>query len=231
MSGYAERASGVPGVLAWTRGPAPAAELRILPDGCLDLMLAGDTLLVAGPDTTAQVAWVPAGVAFTALRFAPAVGPAALGVPANELRDQRVALADLWPAREVARLEAALGRAADPGAALAALAAQRLQLRPPDKAMRAAAAAARRGTPVGRIAAELGLSARQLHRRCETSFGYGLKMLARIGRFERALALARGGLPLARVAADAGYADQPHLARDVRALAGVPATALLAAAR
>ena len=77
---------------------------------------------------------------------------------------------------------------------------------------------------------ELELSARQLHRRCETSFGYGLKMLARIGRFERALALARSGLPLARVAADAGYADQPHLSRDVRALAGVPATTLLAEA-
>jgi AraC-like DNA-binding protein len=30
------------------------------------------------------------------------------------------------------------------------------------------------------------------------------------------------------VAADAGYADQPHLARDVKALAGVPITALLA---
>src|SRR5262249_11829085 len=128
---------------------------------------------------------------------------------------------------DVARLAAALRRAADPGAELAALAAKRLQLRPPDPAMRAAAAAARRGTPVGRIAAELGLSARHLHRRCEISFGYGLKMLARMGGFEGALARARSGLPLARVAADAGYADQPHLSRDVRALAGVPASTVL----
>jgi AraC-like DNA-binding protein len=39
---------------------------------------------------------------------------------------------------------------------------------------------------------------------------------------ERALHLARSGTPLATVAAVSGYADQPHLSREVRALAGVP---------
>ncbi len=43
-----------------------------------------------------------------------------------------------------------------------------------------------------------------------------------------ALELARTGEPLALVAARAGYADQAHLAREVRALAGVPVTTLLA---
>jgi AraC-like DNA-binding protein len=46
-------------------------------------------------------------------------------------------------------------------------------------------------------------------------------------RFDRALALARAGTPLAEVAATAGYADQPHLAREVRALSGVPLRTLL----
>ncbi|WP_461029927.1 helix-turn-helix domain-containing protein, partial [Streptomyces sparsus] len=68
---------------------------------------------------------------------------------------------------------------------------------------------------------------RQLHRRAVRAFGYGPKTLARVLRLERALTLARAGLPFARVAADAGYADQAHLAREVKALAGVPLTTLL----
>ncbi len=43
----------------------------------------------------------------------------------------------------------------------------------------------------------------------------------------RALELARTGMELGDVAATAGYADQPHLARDVKQLAGVPVTALV----
>ncbi len=38
---------------------------------------------------------------------------------------------------------------------------------------------------------------------------------------QRAVALVRAGVGLAEVAARAGYADQPHLSREVRALAGV----------
>jgi AraC-like DNA-binding protein len=44
---------------------------------------------------------------------------------------------------------------------------------------------------------------------------------------QRALALARTGTPLAEAAARAGYADQAHLTREVRELAGVPPTRLL----
>ncbi|MGW5695942.1 helix-turn-helix domain-containing protein, partial [Streptomyces asiaticus] len=68
---------------------------------------------------------------------------------------------------------------------------------------------------------------RQLHRRSLAAFGYGPKTLGRVLRLNRALDLARTGLPFAEVAATAGYADQAHLARDVRALAGVPLGRLL----
>ncbi len=44
---------------------------------------------------------------------------------------------------------------------------------------------------------------------------------------QRALALARSGVPLAETAARTGYADQAHLARDVRELAGRTVTTLL----
>ena len=85
----------------------------------------------------------------------------------------------------------------------------------------------RAGRRVDATAGEVGLSARQLHRRCLTSFGYGPKTLGRILRFDRAVALARTGAALACVAATVGYADEAHLCREVRDLAGVPLTELL----
>jgi AraC-like DNA-binding protein len=83
------------------------------------------------------------------------------------------------------------------------------------------------GGDVATIADAVGLSERQLHRRCLTAFGYGPKTVHKVLRFQRALRLARKGIPLAEVAATAGYSDQPHLARDVRSLAGVPMSGLL----
>jgi AraC-like DNA-binding protein len=79
---------------------------------------------------------------------------------------------------------------------------------------------------VAAIADTLDLSARQLHRRSLDAFGYGPKTLARVLRMHRALDLARTGVPLAETAFRSGYADQSHLAREVKAFAGVPVTAL-----
>ena len=79
---------------------------------------------------------------------------------------------------------------------------------------------ARRGEWVATIAPAIGLSTRQLQRRALDAFGYGPKLLTRILRLGDALALARRGVPLAAVAAHCGYADQAHLADDVRGLAG-----------
>ena len=68
----------------------------------------------------------------------------------------------------------------------------------------------------------MGISERQLHRRGLGLFGYGLKTLSRILRVNAALDLARAGLPFGVVAASSGYADQAHLSREVKALAGAP---------
>jgi AraC-like DNA-binding protein len=228
---YRERASRVAGAVAW-RSTAPAArpEQRVLPDGCMDLLWMDGELLVAGPDTTAYVTSLHPGVVYTGLRLPPGTGPAVAGVPARELRDLRVPLAELWPAADVRRLTervAAAGR--DPAAALEDIAVDRLRgADPPDPAVAVVVRRLRAGLPVARIARDTGLSERQLHRRCLTAFGYGPKTLGRILRLNRALELARTGTPFATVAATAGYADQAHLARDVKALAGVPLGALLA---
>jgi AraC-like DNA-binding protein len=84
-------------------------------------------------------------------------------------------------------------------------------------------------TPVPALAAAVGLGERQLRRRFDAAVGYGPKMLARVARFRRALALVRAGEPPAAAAYEAGYADQAHMTREMRALAGRTPAALRAA--
>ena len=85
----------------------------------------------------------------------------------------------------------------------------------------------RRGADVAGLADALGTTTRTLHRRCLPVFGYGPQHLGRILRLQRALARARAGTPWAEVAAAEGFADQPHLAREVRTLADTTPTELL----
>ncbi|MFC8359758.1 helix-turn-helix domain-containing protein [Streptomyces griseorubiginosus] len=219
---YTERASRLAGAVLWTGDGAG----RVLPDGCMDLLWNDGRLLVAGPDTRAYVT-EGAPSTWVGLRFHPGSAPAFLGVPAHELRDLRVELADLWPASEARRLGSRVAASADPATALEDIALERAA--PADPVLRALVASLDAGRPVGVTADELGLGPRQLHRRSLVAFGYGPKTLARILRLQRALALARAGVPYAETAARCGFADQAHLARDVRELTGVPLTRLLAA--
>ncbi|GHJ31298.1 AraC family transcriptional regulator [Streptomyces hygroscopicus subsp. sporocinereus] len=247
MSDYRERKALIGGgAVVWTR-TAGAGPQRVLPDGCTDLIWSGTgpdgELIVAGPDTRAHLASGPPGTRAVGLRFAPGAGPAVLGVPAHELRDLRVPLAALWPDAEVRRLaeriaERTAGRAAErntgwetaPGRVLEEAALGRLRTaEPPDPVLAAIVTGASRGTGVAGIAAAVGLGERQLHRRSLAAFGYGAKTLGRVLRLNRALDLARTGVRFAEVAATAGYADQAHLAREVRTLTGVPLSRLLAA--
>jgi AraC-like DNA-binding protein len=203
--------------------PAEESTQRVLPDGCLDLIWSDGGLLVAGPDTTAQVGLGRPGAGYTGLRFLPGTGPTIIGVPAHELRDRRVPLSDLWPAAQVRRLTQQVAQAADPAAALEEIAAGRLRrAEPADPTIAGIVAGLRTGASVAATAERVSLSERRLHRRCLTAFGYGPKTLARILRMNRALDLARTGTPFATVAAAIGYADQAHLAREVKALTGVP---------
>jgi len=194
----------------------------------MDLLWTEGRLLVAGPDTRA---YHPEGppARWAGVRFPPGAAPAFLGIPAHELRDRRVELSDLWPAAEVRRLAGRVDAAADPVTALEQIALDRAgRISDPDPLPRAVVAALTAGCSVAATADELGLGPRQLHRRSLAAFGYGPKTLARVLRLQRALALARSGLPYAETASRAGFADQAHLARDVRDLAGMPLGDLLA---
>jgi AraC-like DNA-binding protein len=77
------------------------------------------------------------------------------------------------------------------------------------------------GASISGAADRLGYSPRQLHRRALPVFGYGLQHLGRVLRLNRAVVVADAGVGWADVATRVGYADQAHLSRDFRALAGV----------
>ena len=200
----------------------------MLPDGCMDLIWLDDRLVVAGPNTHAFLTSGAVKIGTVGLRFAPGSGPAVIGMPASELLDQLVPLDALWPGAAVRRIAQQVTEAADQGVMLESIAAGRLrETQPADPVCLAVAADLRRGRSVAATAQDIGLSDRQLHRRSLAAFGYGPKMLARVLRMQQAVDLARRGVPSATVAALAGYSDQPHLAREVRALAGVPLGVLL----
>lgn len=232
VGGYQERPSRFGrGAVLWTRTSEPTAGVgRVLPDGCMDLIWSEATggLLVAGPDTRAHVDEEPPGAAWAGLRFAPGTAPSVLGVPAVELRDQRVPLTDLWSPARARRLADQVNAAADHGAALEEIAlVAAVDSERPDPLCQMLLADVRRGLPVAELATRAAVSERQLHRRALVAFGYGPKTLARVLRMREALELAATGLPFVEVALATGYADQAHLAREVRALAGASLTELV----
>nr|MDQ3402770.1 helix-turn-helix domain-containing protein [Actinomycetota bacterium] len=201
----------------WSRTASARVEQRIVPDACVDVLWHRETgaLFVAGPDTGPHLTTTEPGT-LVGLRFA--TGATALGPPAHTLRDHRIDLADLWSERAARSLAHRLAETPDTTSA------QRLLLDAFPAALSPRVAMIRR-LATGRvrdIADTLGLGERQLHRECLRAFGYGPKTLHRVVRFTEALRLARSGTAFAEVAHLSGYADQPHLARDVRDLAGVP---------
>ncbi len=84
---------------------------------------------------------------------------------------------------------------------------------------------------VSSLADWLGWSRKHLAGKFSNAIGVGPKTLSRIVRFNRALGLSRQGKSdWADIAADCGYADQAHLVREFRDLAGETPTALAAQA-
>ncbi|QND64113.1 helix-turn-helix transcriptional regulator [Mesorhizobium loti] len=84
-------------------------------------------------------------------------------------------------------------------------------------------------TRIASIAERLGWSRKHLAAGFSNAIGIGPKTLSRIVRFNRALGLARQpAADWADIAADCGYADQAHLVREFRDLAGETPTGISA---
>src|SRR4051794_20858110 len=165
---YGERAPGPdlpPWVQAfWRLRCERPTTLRVLPDGCMDLI--GDD--VVGSLSSALVVRLEPGDEATGVRLRPGAFTALYGVPASELADLRVPLAD------VVRPRPLLDLARDASH--------------PDPL----AAAALGARDVRSLARDTGYSVRHLRRRVLAATGHSPKRLARIARMQALLAAGRG---------------------------------------
>jgi AraC-like DNA-binding protein len=202
--------------------------VHVLPDACVDIVWTKERLMVAGPATGPDLAPATPGQGRCGVRFRVGAAGAALGLPASELLDEIVPLEEIW-GDAGRRLGDRVALAERPLEALVAGVYDRIS-GAGDELVREAVFRLRGGEDsVERLARATAMSERQLRRRFERGVGYGPRTLRRVLRFQRFLGVAQGGGSLARMATDAGYADQAHLVRDCRRLAGVTPRALLAA--
>jgi AraC-like DNA-binding protein len=182
----------------WTLWCEVSQRLRVLPDGCMDL-IGGD---LVGTLTAPLLAGLRAGEVSRGVRLRPGAFTALYGVPASELAGMRIPLADVVKPRSLISL-AADAPEPDPIASLA--------LRAPS---------------AGSLARETGYSERHLRRRLLAATGHTPKRLGRIGRMQATLAAGRGE-SWARTAVEFGYHDESHMINDMRSLAGATPHELL----
>lgn len=211
----------------WHGSTGWAQPLRVLPDGCADLVWDGETLTVVVTVGTPLRLWVPAAAARVGVRLRCGAAAAVLGTAMPELAAV-TRLSDLWGA--AARLAEEQLASADPQAQrgiLESLVARRGATPDP----RVLAAVRSLGTAARTSDLAVGISERSVRRHFVHAVGAGPKQVHRIRRFQRFLRLleplAARRTSLARVAAELGYADQSHLGRDCRRLSGSSPAALV----
>ena len=213
----------------WTHAiPSWSSNLRLLPDGRVELVWTRDAgVLVIGPQSQWFNRPVPSPLLAFGARFFPGAAPTLLRVSASELVDGRIPLEDIDPLF-AARIDRGMRRALFEDEAFAVLndeLVRRLDLSPqpaPDPVVREAVDLLRGGSiSVSDVASRVFVSERQLQRRFAERVGYGPKTLQRILRFQDVVVQLRDGAQPAQAAARAGYADQSHLFRESRRLAGL----------
>jgi AraC-like DNA-binding protein len=221
----------------WTRGAVPVAETRhhVIPDGCIDLLFTYDSLAASdGPASAFAVGTMtrPLSVgateaaAYVGVRFWPGRALPFLGVPAAEITDLRVAIADLWRPCDgslVSTHRTALGgwRAPFERLLLARLERAEGADRTVDAAVRAILRAGG-NLSIAALAPALGVTRQHLARAFARHVGVPPKVFARVARVRKVLAKARvaSHLDWSALALDAGYYDQAHLAGEVREITG-----------
>ncbi len=202
-------------------GTGAAINHRMLPVAGATLVIDvdGHGAVVTGPRKRAAIATQRWGCGVTVGLTPPGVR-AVLGMPMGELAEatipfdepelverlaeaatwgDRCAILDGWVERKVREVRPGI----DPR-----IAAAWKQLQRPNSA----------GVEV--VAARLGIRRRSLEQGFRRYVGLPPGTVARIARFQRGAGMLAGEVALGRAAVECGYADQPHLTREVRAMSG-----------
>lgn len=200
---------------------APSAPpARVLPDNCGDVIVSDDgRAWFVGPATRVDLPDLAPGTVVHGLRIQPHALGAAIDADPAELTDTRTGLDALLSARAARILPEALAAGAIDHVLLSQLW-PRITL--DDRATRGIQMLGEATRcSVESVAEACAMSERQFRRTVRRVSGLPPKTLQRVARLHRALDLARQypGLDLSRIAVAAGYADQPHFARDARELA------------
>ncbi|WP_307793359.1 helix-turn-helix domain-containing protein [Amycolatopsis sp. MtRt-6] len=168
------------------------------------------------------------------IRLSPAVAAAVLGAPA-ELTGTVATLEEVW-GRDAGRAEDRLRAAPtwdDRFTIATEILARRLVAAPrvePEVARVWHRTQAARGrVRIDGLAEEVGWSRKRLWSRFRAQLGLTPKRAAGLVRFDHAARLLAAGHPAATAAALSGYADQPHLNRETRAITGLTPAALATA--
>lgn len=206
--------------------PARAAT-TLRPDGCVDVVLEQTTqrtrVTVYGSVTARTTLALTPGARYVGVQFRPAAARHFVDVAANALTDcaldgHGIVRWDVAPALDahdpraaIARLDRALSRH------LARLQPASLRI---DRVVTALEAVHGR-IRIDELARRFGVSRRQIEREFLDTVGLAPKAFADILRFGHATRLVRARTPLSVAAQCAGYADQSHLTREFRRLAGL----------
>ena len=187
-------------------------------DGCVDLIVRSEQVLLCGPQT--RVIHAPADDVHptVGLRLEAGTACRVLPVALSELRDQVVELRAVLSSKGVVLYDLLMrvGTGSQPSLSLSPLLADQTE-----PWVTTTHRLARTGASAREAARALDWSERTLRRRMLESFGYGYSTLVRIERVFRARSLLQRGLSPAYVAAMTGYADQPHLNREFARMVGV----------
>jgi AraC-like DNA-binding protein len=207
-------------------GVGPAAGGVRLPDASL-----------AGLSDTARWMRTCAGGGVVLARFLPGGAARFFAEPLHELFGATAPLDAVIPAAESARVQAEMLEARDVRARIDTLERflrRRAPAAPPDPLVEAGLAAitgARGAVRIAALARRLAISQDPFEKRFRRAVGASPKQFASLIRVRHAIASYRPGMPMAALAAEAGYHDESHFSRALRAMTGLPPARFFRGAR
>ncbi len=226
----------------------PASKIRVLPDGCMDIIfdLNGGlapldtpgaaqnqpTAFVTGTSCSPTIIPLPAAPRVIGVRFNPGGAPPLLGIRADELTEGSAPLMDILP--DLHRLGTSyIGEMSTPKSMaqmIDRLLLERLPTLTPMNDITTHAVHTMwhqpRSTKVNTLVRNMGVNHKRLERTLQSHAGLTPKKLARTIRFIHAAQKIQAipATNLVQLAAHLGYTDQAHFNREFKAMSGLTPT-------